>query len=144
MLQSECFQQVEKLKRWPFESCYRPQEQPKRKLSFPNLDAYNPYKKDILGIPCLFLPMSFLGIGLPEPRTVLRTNEEERLFFIPRQYAYRVYQHDHNLLRSWTSNGKQGKNVSGTFLTMLYITALYCPARFIWDANQLKLPCGAL
>lgn len=94
MLQSECFQRVEKLKRWPFESCYRPQEQPKRKLSFPNLDAYNPYKKDILGIPCLFLPMSFLGIGLPEPRTVLRTNEEERLFFIPRQYAYRVYQHD--------------------------------------------------
>lgn len=38
-------------------------------------------KKDILGIPCLFLPMSFLGIGVSEPRTVLSTNERKKRYF---------------------------------------------------------------
>lgn len=37
-------------------------------------------RKDILGISCLFLPMSFLGIGLSEPRTVLSANERKSDF----------------------------------------------------------------
>lgn len=33
-----------------------------------------------MGISCLFLPMSFLGVGLSEPRTVLSTNERKSYF----------------------------------------------------------------
>ena len=51
------------------------------KACFSKSGCLQPTVKDILGILCLFLPTSFLGIRPSEPRMVLSMSERKKSYF---------------------------------------------------------------